>query len=295
MIKRLKYSEIDFDKYSKCLNGSVQKNWYAQKEILDVLSGNWQILVYGDYDAVMPIPLIRKTGIDIVSMPLFCQQLGIFSKIDNPQTNDKFLKFLKKNYTIFYYCFNNKNRFLENLDKKKNYIIPISDYAVLKRKKYFKGRKSTVKWAQHLFYREINLDADSISFIENNVIGLSKKSDIEKLKKYIEFLNSIESLKLCGAYLNEELINLAVLIREQEQFSLLSLANNDFYKNENGASFLIDKILENYIHKKSFNFMGSNIRGIEIFFKSFGGELEEYGFIQNKFLQKIFTIKNALF
>jgi hypothetical protein len=86
--------------------------------------------------------------------------------------------------------------------------------------------------------------------------------------------------------LNDQLINLAILISEPEQFSLLALINDETYKNENGASFLIDKILEHYIHEKSLNFMGSNIRGIEVFFKSFGGELNAYSFVENKFLKR---------
>ena len=53
------------------------------------------------------------------------------------------------------------------------------------------------------------------------------------------------------------------------------------------ASFLIDKILDKYIHQKEFNFMGSNIRGIEIFFKSFGGELQEYPYLQSRILKKL--------
>jgi hypothetical protein len=31
MIRRLKYNEIDFEKYSKCLENSAQKNWYARR------------------------------------------------------------------------------------------------------------------------------------------------------------------------------------------------------------------------------------------------------------------------
>lgn len=287
MIRRLKYQEIDFKKYTECLESSEQKNWCSRKEVLDELSGNWELLIYDDYEAVMPVHLKRKLGVDFVVMPLFCQQLGVFSKKDNPKINDQFLGFLKKEYRIFLYSFNQNNKFSEYLDKRKNYTIPISDYLILRRKKYFKGRKSTTKHAQHLFYKEISMDAISISFIENNFKGLDKKSDFEKFKKYLEFLNHNDSLKLCGAYLDEKLINLAVLISDPEQISLLALINNEEYKNENGPSFLIDCILKNYIQERSFNFMGSNIRGIEVFFKSFGGELQEYSFVENKFLMKI--------
>ncbi|WP_131401738.1 hypothetical protein [Chryseobacterium sp. JM1] len=282
----MKYSQIDFKKYTECLENSVQRNWYSQKEILDQLSGNWHILVYKDYQAVMPIHIYKKFRINFVHMPLFCQQLGIFSKTDDPKINDAFLYFLKKNYTVFLYLFNQDNSFSTTLEKKKNYIIPISDYAILKRKKYFKGRKSTIKVSQHLTYKEIEFDENTMRFFKNNFKGLSKEADWIKLKMYIVFLLENNVLKLCGAYFNDSLINLAVLIKDKKQFSLLSLINDEEYKAENGASFLIDRILSLYIHEKSLNFMGSNIRGIEVFFKSFGAELHEYGFIENKFLKR---------
>lgn len=288
MIRRLKYNEIDFEKYSKCLENSAQKNWYARKEVLDQLSGKWHILVYNDYEAVMPVPLKRKFALNLVVMPLFCQQLGVFSSKDDFKINDQFLNFLKNRYNIFSYSFNHYNSFSKDLDKKKNYTIQISDYILLRRKKYFKGRKSTAKCAQHLIYKEIDFSEESFSFMQKNFKGLSKDGDVEKYRKYLNFLYTNNSLKLSGAYLDEKLINIAVLIDEKDQLSLLGLINDEEYKDENGPSFLIDKILSFYIHEKKFNFMGSNIRGIEVFFKSFGAELQEYPTLENKILKKFF-------
>lgn len=286
MIRRLKYNEIDFEKYTYCLENSEQRNWYAKKEILDQLSGNWELLVYDNYEAIMPIHITKKMGLRFVHMPLFCQQLGVFSAIDDSNLNIDFLKFLKKHFRVFLYSFNDKNNFKCQLETRKNYIIPISDYEILKRKKYFKGRKSTVKWSQHLIYNEEVLNNNIILFLKENFKGLSKASDFENFKNYLEFLKQINSLKICVVYNNEILINIAILVEENNQYSLLALINNEHYKKENGASFLIDKILKNYISQNSFNFMGSNIRGIEVFFKSFGGELQKYCFVENKLLKR---------
>ena len=142
--------------------------------------------------------------------------------------------------------------------------------------------------AQHLHYKEIELNDQSILFFRSNLKGLSKESDWQKLKNYLFFLEENNSLKLCGAFFNDTLISLAVLVSDKEQFSLLSLVNDEKYKNENGASFVIDRILNLYIHEKTFNFMGSNIRGIQVFFKSFGAELHEYGVLENKFLKRFY-------
>jgi len=286
MIRKIRYNDIDFEKYSACLQSSVQKNWYARKEVLDELSGNWHILVLNDYEAVMPVSIKKKLGINLVSMPLFCQQLGVFSKIDSAEINERFLHFLNTYYVVFFYSFNDVNVFLQPISKRKNYIIGKTEYSILRRQKYFKGRKSTVKWSQHLFYKKISDFREVFSFIQGHFKGLPKRNDFEKLIRYLDFLQQHQSLQCCGTYKGDQLINVAIMVAESDQLSLLALINDDTFKKENGASFLIDKILNTYIHEKSFNFMGSNLRGIEIFFKSFGAELHEYCYIENRFLKR---------
>ena len=280
MIERVKYQDIDFKKYNACIENSAQKNFYCEKETLDFLSKNWELLVYGDYEAVMPIPFVKKTFFKVVLMPLFCQQLGIFGK-SNQLINEKFLKFLKTNYNVINYSFNFHNDFQTELVKKKNFYLPVQEYAFLRRKKYFKGRKSTVKTAQYLEFREVFAKKDILEFIKNNFKGLEKESDMDFFIQYLLFLDKKKQLKMFGSYYEENLTNVAVLIDNENYFSLLGLLNNEELKNHNGASFLIDRILDLNIETKAFNFMGGSIRGIEVFFKSFGSNLQEYHVIQN--------------
>ena len=291
MIRRLGYHEIDFEKYNQCLEKSVQKNFYAKREILDHLCEAWELLVFEDYCFVMPIPIKKKLGFKFVLMPLFCQQLGIFGAEKNEEIEGQFLEFLQKNYRIILYAFNFQNNFKQNLKKKKNYFIEPKDYKTL-RKDYFKGRKSTVKTAQYLNFKELKL-SENTSFIKNNFKGLEKKSDAEKLFRYFQFLEDKKMLKIFGSFKENELTNAAVMIDDGKCLSLLSLINDENFRNDNGASFLIDRILQENIHQKSFDFMGGSIRGIEVFFKSFGAELQEYPIIENtkKDLLKNFFIK----
>lgn len=291
MIKRLKYTEIDFKKYENCIEDSVQKNFYARKEILDFLSGNWEILVYNDYEFVLPVPLKRKFGFQFVVMPLFCQQLGVFGKTDRPEINLAFLTFLQKNYRTVMYAFNCKNTFEHDADTKKNYFIGKGDYA-LNRKNYFKGRKSTVKSARHLTFKELTLDSGLLAFIAKHFKGLDKKTDGHKFLAYVSYLANDNKLRIFGSFKDENLTNLALLTDSGSTFSLLGLINNDEFRTENGSSFLIDRILKEYLHERSFDFMGGNIRGIEVFFKSFGAELQGYPVLQPsklKIITNIFT------
>lgn len=279
MIKKLKYKEIDFSRYDKCLERSVQKNRYAKKEVLDLLCESWELLVYGDYEYVMPVPVKKKLGLRIVLMPLFCQQLGVFGPEINEKMELKFLKYLQKNYKIYSYSFNYLNLAKQNLHRKKNYFIECTDYQLL-RKSYFKGRKSTVKTAQYLQFQEVKAE-NYLNFIGDNFKGLDKKGDMKLFFDYMKFLEAENSLKLFASFKEENLTNIAITIEDDDCFSLLGLINDDQYRSDNGASFLVDRILKENINKKSFNFMGGSIRGIEIFFKSFGSVLQEYPALEN--------------
>ncbi len=280
MLKRLSYQEIDFQKYNNCIENSIQKNFYAKKENLDFLSKNWELVVYGDYEAVMPIPFVKKTFLKIVIMPLFCQQLGIFGNSDT-EINQQFLNYFKANYNVLHYAFNFYNEFETTINKRKNFVIPVQEYAFLRRKKYFKGRKSTVKTAQYLEFRELLSSSDILDFIKNNFKGLEKEGDLDFFMRYMNYLDKNNKLKMFGSYFENQLTNITILIDDDNSYSLLGLINSEEHKDHNGASFLIDRILDMNIERKVFNFMGGSIRGIEVFFKSFGSELQEYQVIQN--------------
>ncbi len=173
MIRKLRYADIDFQKYESAIENSVQNNFYAGKLILDHLCESWEILISGDYKFVMPIPLKKKFGVQFALMPLFCQQLGIFGKERNPIIEQEFFKYFIQNYKVYYYAFNYQNTFEENLKFKKNYFIQNTEYSNLK-KNYFKGRKSAVKSSQYLTFKELEL-SESLVFIQTHFKGLDKK------------------------------------------------------------------------------------------------------------------------
>ena len=288
MIKKLQPSEIDFEKYQNALKNSVQQNFYAQTSVLNQLCESWELLIFGDYEFVMPIPIRKKYAFKFVIMPLFCQQLGISGPRRDKQIEEKFRLYLAKNYKIVYYAFHYLNEFNEHLAQKKNYVISPTDYHLL-RKKYFKGRKSSVKMAKNLVLAEIPFE-ENLPFIRQNFKGLPKKRDLKKFISYSRFLENSGLLKTFGAYKENQLISLAILVSTDEKLSLLGLVNDEIYKAENGASFLIDALLQQNIAEKTFDFMGGNVRGLEVFFKSFGAELEQYQIIANSpkdFLKKL--------
>lgn len=289
MIKRLKYEEIDWQKYQNCLEHSEQYIFFAEKKYLDLLlHENWEILVDNDYEAVMPIPLAKKWGFTFVVMPLQTQQLGVFSEKDTPELNESFLAFFQQYYKVFYYAFNAKNEFKTLLKSKKNYKLFSEDYENIK-KKYSIHRRRNVRITEVLqdkieFTEAENLNHSESFFIEN-VIGFPnfslKKRAFENMKNFL----SLNLLKVYELYFDGKLASQAYLIESENEDFLVNFINDKKFSKYNLSSIILDQIFRKNIDKKDFNFHGSNISEIAEFYRRFGATEENYAFVENSKIQ----------
>ncbi len=70
---------INKDKWNLCISAGKPHLAYAHSNYLDVVcNGKWDALIYGDYEAVFPLPIKKKWGLQYIVQPPFCQQLGAF-------------------------------------------------------------------------------------------------------------------------------------------------------------------------------------------------------------------------
>ena len=293
MIKRLKYEEIDWQKYHNCLEKSEQHIFFADKKYLDALIGRkWEILVDNDYEAVMPVPLAKKLGFNFVVMPLQTQQLGIFSEKDNPELNESFLAFFQQNYKVFYYAFNAKNEFTTLLKTRKNYKLFAEDYENIK-KKYSIHRRRNVRITDVLQDKIKFMEAENLnhseSFFTENVIGFTnfslKKRAFENMKNFL----SQNLLKVYELYFDGKLASQAYLIESEKEDFLVNFINDKKFSKYNLSSIILDQIFRENIEKKDFNFHGSNISEIAEFYRRFGATEENYAFVENSKIQLLIS------
>ncbi|WP_234734942.1 GNAT family N-acetyltransferase [Tellurirhabdus bombi] len=78
-MRYLTRTQIDDDAYDRCVAASPERMIYAFSWYLDIVSPGWEVLVEGDYEAVMPLPVRRRYGVKALIQPLFCHQLGVFT------------------------------------------------------------------------------------------------------------------------------------------------------------------------------------------------------------------------
>ncbi|MPT30337.1 MAG: hypothetical protein E2600_01450 [Chryseobacterium sp.] len=284
MIKRLKYQDIDFDKYNRCIENSVQKKFYAERFFLDISTDkNWELLIYNDYEAVMPVPFVKKMGMKIVHNPKLCQQLGVFSETDLRDVNNKLHDYLTKNYVIRYYTYNDANSFSKPLKRRNNFLIFPDKYETV-RQKYSPKRKRKLRLDQEVLDNsEIvkNFDLQSIKeFIRSTGLG----ADTKDMEQFIDLFSKFylnDKLDFYGFFYHQKLINMIAVYREKYSLALLGTYNEREYVKLSGSSYLIDKVISENIETKIFDFEGSEIPAVEEFFRGFRPELRPYPCIQN--------------
>lgn len=79
LLTHLSRHEIDDQRWNEAIQTSLNARPYALTWYLDAVTPQWEALVYGDYEAVMPLPVKKRFGIRYYVQPLWTQQLGIFA------------------------------------------------------------------------------------------------------------------------------------------------------------------------------------------------------------------------
>lgn len=283
MIKRIKYKDIDFVKYSTCLENSAQRKYSATKDFLDITSNkNWEILVYKHYEAIMPVPFVIKFGIKFVHNPMLCQQLGIFSAQDSVVINDYFIKYLHENYLVKVYNFNDTNKFSLELKLRKNFIIYPDQYENVYAK-YSPKRKRKLRMdedkTQEIYIKEIS-NTEAQHFVRNNFLGANKKKDISAFIKIYNQMYSVNLIKFSAFYYKRTITNIIVTYQDHKTIALLGTFNDKEFVKLSGASVLIDYSIKKNIETKSFDFEGSELPNVEEFFRGFRPLLKKYPVIE---------------
>ncbi len=103
MIRFLKHSEIDPEKWNQAVRNSLFPNVLAEYELLTLLTDGdtWHALVENEYEAVMPLPTRQKGVLKYVYTPFFLPQMGIFSEHEiTPQKTADFLYEISRHYVL---------------------------------------------------------------------------------------------------------------------------------------------------------------------------------------------------
>lgn len=276
-IKHLKHTQIDFLKWDSCIWQASNSLVYAESWYLNVVSPNWEALVGGNYEYVMPLPKKRKLGISFLIQPPITQQLGIFSK---EKIGEKiFQKFIRKIPYLSYHLNLNEQNEHKNTSAQPNYVLDLNrnfkdlcaDFSKNTKRNIEKASKLCVRLVDDLLPNEF---LDFYFSTEKNY-SVPKKNLVSKL---IENGFSRGKMTLFGAYNAEnELISALCLLHSKERFIYLLPISSEAGKSSLAMFLILNEIIcRNAETPNMLDFEGSRIEGIAQFYRGFGAKLKPY-------------------
>lgn len=302
-IRLLRNEMINISRWDECIMSAFNGMIYGFSWYLDIVSEDWEGLVLGDYEAVMPLPVKRKLGFKYVIQPIFTQQLGVFSpqKI-TPELLLHFInhipyKYINLTFNVYNILPENiklqKERVTYELDLIQTHEVLSTRYSNNTKRNILKSKKAGTLVSKGLAPQEF-IKFVSDTFVENK-IGL-KKQHYNMLRQITIFAlrNRIGNIYAAHNSTNS-LCAVALFLTTHHKTIMLVNAGNAEAK-ANGMMF---HIIDEYIRENSnrnliLDFEGSVLEGVARFYKSFNATPSTYNhLIKNKlpYLIKLLTNK----
>jgi hypothetical protein len=302
MIRYFKNTEINKTKWDITISKSYNRLPFALSWYLDIVSPNWDALIFGDYEEIMPITKRTKFGITYLCQPILCPRLGVFSTIKSHMfcvddymiaITSKFKKaeiaLNEKNFisTSIHHSIKTEVRFSQEQRFESAYSDIQNKYSKSHKKNINKfindSTCEVIKASSYLdFFQYKNVALKEIGFRWDKY---NKRVYLEVIKKLSEkgkieiFYGVDEFKKVIGG--------ICLLKYDFDRYSFQTFSTN--IGRRNGlVFFLIDKIF-NENSDKIIDFMGSSIPGIRYRNMGFDCSEIEYNFIKMNRLISIFT------
>nr|WP_321487276.1 hypothetical protein [uncultured Draconibacterium sp.] len=282
-IQYIKHAQIDSDKWNRCIDGALNCRVYAYDWHLDRTAIEWDALVYGDYEYVMPLPFRKKFGIKYLYQPLSSQQLGIFPT-PSKAIFDAFIDIIKDRFKYVDAQLNALNIPGENsrdiFFERKNYLLSLTKDFKSIISGYSKNTKRNIAKAQKqdlTIIEGIRIES-YLEFKAKNFPPGVDPSAVDKLKNIIAYGVYKGFGKTYGVYTpGNELCAAVYFCRWKDRVIYFNAASNDEGKNTGAMYYLINRFIEDNAEKNLIlDFEGSMIPGVERFYAGFGAKPETY-------------------
>lgn len=285
MIRYIQAKQIDRIKYDHCVANSQSGRIYAYSWYLDCTCERWDLLIEGDYDFVMPLPLRVKYGILYIYMPSWVQQLGVFSNdlIDENRINS-FVKAIPQKIRWIDYQFNANNK-LPGLTAvlKRNYLLSLHQSFEEIQKHYNTNRKRISKncFKDYVIEKKGSAEVFLTHYRRLNKSYPVLEESIDKLNCLCQTRNG--KVNIWNVFKDGIFIAGLIWLKDKQRITyLVPLADNEAKKLHIPTYLINELIKDNQNQEFLLDFEGSMVSGVEKFYQSFGAKPEHYSYYKKR-------------
>lgn len=286
-IRHLLREEIDSAQWDRCVLQAKNSLIYARTFYLDVMAKNWDGLVFGDYEAVMPLTWKRKYGISYLYQPAFTAQLGMFYRNDpDGRILEEFIVRAKKH---FRFCEINLNFANTIRDGKAmtNYVVSLENPYIEIRAGYKKRLLENLDEAGSFslrYDRSENFGA-VIQLYKSQYgdrIPHIRQSDYDHFKRLCQELQNRDMLFIRQVRdKSGELLNSSIFLCDDFRIYNIMSVSLPAGRVKRAHFYLLDQLIVEFATKKmTLDLEGSDVPGIAEFYRKFGPVDQSYPFLK---------------
>ncbi|MEM1219467.1 MAG: GNAT family N-acetyltransferase [Bacteroidota bacterium] len=285
-IRHIARAQMDVQAWDQAIEQAPFSLPYAFSWVLDLLCAEWDGLVKGDYEAVMPLPFNRKLlGFKQIYQPFYLQQLGIFSR--TPLSHSDLVPFLEaipNDFRKIQYPFNEGNA-IPHLPTRHNMVLDLQrPYEEIYQGYNRSAKRNLRKWkAAHRFaLNELTVAAVFELYTKQLGAKLSiPQSSLEAWQAVMEQAIAKEKGIVASVHHQSELGAAGFFWTHGGRIINPFGASTDAGRGYQSMRVLLDALIEQNAEQAiAFDFEGSSIPSIAEFFQSFGPEKKPYPLLQ---------------
>lgn len=292
MLYVLPYHEIDKQKWDACIANASNGLIYSNSFYLDAVSPGWGGIILDDYATVMPLTCKRKWGIKYLAQPPFFQQGGVTGNhSNNPEVVEDFLKEVKSHYKYGSITLNYFNQINHPTAYRNNYLLALS--TAFEPGSYFLRNLKKAN-NSNLHYRQSTNILKTIQLFRQvyakRLPNLSCWA-YRQLEKISNHCSQNNNLMIREVVLNDEILAAVLLLKFKNRWYNILPCLTDKGRSLRANYFLYKNLIDEISGSNMIlDFEGSDIDGIEFFYKKITETNQPYPFVHFNTLPKIIRL-----
>jgi hypothetical protein len=291
-ITYIPHAEIDKLRWDRCINEAPNGLVYAYSFYLDAMCPQWDALVSGDYEAVMPLTWNKKYGFYYLYQPFLCAALGVFGNNLNAATLQSFLEAVPRRFRYWDIYLNWNNLFPLpnfNLYERVNHTLNLNTSYEALYGKFRTSYKQLLKRFENTGCTiQRNIPVDEVITLAKAQMGLVANipdDDYARFETLYKEMEGSQAAMNYGVYSSRNELLASGLFLFSHKRAYYILGGNHPNGKTLGASH---QVIHTFIREHAaraliLDFEGSNVGSIAFFFKGFGAVEELYpGIIYNR-------------
>jgi hypothetical protein len=304
-VRYIRGLELDRSRWDGLMISASNVDVFGSSVFLDTMTEGWDAIICGDYDAVLPLPVRRRFGIQYTYILPFCGPFSVYGELPGGISAATMLKAIPRSLRR---CDINLwinepplgwqaiTRFNHRLDLSTDYPAIRSRYQSTCRNILNRGLAFGL---QILSGIPVSLQLQMAQKFGG--LGRTDRLDVLRFETLCQRWSHVsEVLSLVISSTDGRVISGAVFLRSAHQLHYLLGWSSPEGKQHNASRHMLDHVIRMHASQPLIlDFEGSDIPGVAQFFESFGAVPHPYHLLRRDnipvLLRRVISFKNQLF